>query len=654
MQEILNLPLSEMYRWLRARNQEYRLGEPTVTDEEYDLVYEEYSSRTNNRVFDGEVSHKRVHNSIPMYGLEKIKSFEDLSRWISSNHLSEEIVIITPKYDGVSCGVQIDGGKVVALVKGKDNMSHSISHHFSLIEEDFQSDSAIVGEIIIPQAVFSDLYSGEYKNPRNMVAGKLNPRSKPSEELYDFVFMKYTSYGTSHTTKEEMLLHLNEKNKYKVPYIKCPASEITEEMLYEAYSSFIKDFEIDGLVIDINDLSLAEKLGRNSIGNPNFAVAYKGKFGDIRDVSIKSIKWTIDKDGVFNPTISTDLVQIDGALCGKNIYVDNARYVRDHGLFVGKKIKIKRGGKIIPRIYEPVGYKPTTDYKSYNDLVESGVVPWNCPYCHSLLEINDDLVDISCPNHECIGRNFQSIVFFFKTISVIGLSNASISLIVPSSIEDHTKVIIDMIKHRDSVFSPLGKKMSKNVLSSLEESLSIITLDKLMHAFNIFPSMGSGKIGLILNHFGITFSNILDFFPGVEDVMQVHGIGDVQSKIFVERLHIFKKCYSSLLSFMSFEEKSKDAVDGELSGRVFCFTGFRHAGIEAEISARGGEVSSSYTKKVTDLVMKQKGSGSSKEKKAIADGVNILSESECRELLQMKTIIEEEQEKLVNKDISLF
>lgn len=656
MENIFKQSLPEIREWLRLRNDEYRDGNPTVSDLTYDAIYNYYVSKTGHKILDGEVSHGRVFNSIPMYGLEKIKTIEDLRKWIISNSLQNEKLIITPKYDGVSCGVQKTEDGVVALVKGKENMSHSISHHFSLIESDYDIDGQIVGEIIIPTKTFTDHYSSEYKNVRNMVAGKLNPRSKPSPELHDFVFMKYTSYSVDHRTKSEMLDYLNTHNKHKIPYIEATYQDLSEEYLSEIYQEFIQEFEIDGLVIDIDDLSLAEKLGRNNIGNPNFAVAYKGSFGDIRDVCIRSVKWTIDKDGVYNPTISTDLVEIDGALCGKNIYVDTAKYVRDNGIRVGKSIKIKRGGKIIPRIYEPAGYVPENPYLSYSQMISDDVAPSVCVHCSSPLLIDDSLVDISCPNPKCYGRNLQSVIFFFKTIGVVGLSNVSIKKICEDRIDDPLEQVISISERRDSVFQTLGTKVSMNILRSLEDCIRNLSIEKLMHATNLFPTMGSQKISWILDHHKVGFSEIIDWNPSISDIVSVRGIGDVQAEIFLRGLSSFKYYYETLRNMFHFTSSQtlEHMTQGDLSGRVFCFTGFRHAGMEGRIHERGGKVSPSYTKAVTDLIMKQKGSGSSKEKKAIQNGSQIWDEIEFREFLGMKTIIEEEQEKICENVKTLF
>jgi DNA ligase (NAD+) len=649
--DILSLDLDSLREWLRERNDEYRSGFPTVSDDDYDKAYNHYSQVTCIRLFDGRVSHERVENSIPMYGLEKIKTIEEFREWVIKNGLQSQKFIITPKYDGVSCGVTMtEDGQVTALVKGRENMSFSISHHFSLIEPLFKDDEEIVGELIIPQSTFSEKYSSEYKNVRNMVAGKLNPRSRSSSELRDFVFMKYTSYAGSYKTKQEMIDRLNTINKIPVRYILVDFEDITEEFLSTTYQEFILEFEIDGLVIDVNDLTVAESLGRNSIGNPKFAVAYKGSFGDTKKVTIRSLNWFIGKDGTFNPTISTDKVVIDGAMCGNNIYVDNASYVRDNGLRLGQEIFIKRSGKVIPRIHS---IPEKERWKSYGEMVTKGHLFRECPHCSTPIVLDDSLVDVYCPNEKCSGRNLQEFIFFFKVLGVEGMSDVTYEKIFNKS-SSYTDEIVRIIRDRASVFAEFGDKRSSNIVRSLEKCISEVTISRLMHASNMFPSLGSVKLQWIVDDYSLTWENLQDFCPTLEGVLKISGFGDIQAGIFVENYEKFIDFYKSLTEILTFKTKVETTESEIFRGRVFCFTGFRNKAMEDMIKKNGGAVSSSFTKSVTDLVIKEKGSGSSKEQKAMSAGINIHSESEFRELLGMETIIEEQQKSLIDPSKALF
>ena len=649
--DIISLDFDSLREWLRERNDEYRSGFPTISDEDYDRVYNHFSLSTCTRLFDGRVSHARVENSIPMYGLEKIKTMEELREWVVKNGLESQKFIITPKYDGVSCGVTMnDQGNVTALVKGRENMSFSISHHFSLIEPLFKDNEGIVGELIIPQSTFSRKYSSEYKNVRNMVAGKLNPRSRSSEELRDFVFMKYTSYGDSYKTKQEMIDRLNTINKIPVRYILADFEDITEEFLSKTYQEFIQEFEIDGLVIDINDLSVADALGRNSIGNPKFSVAYKGSFGDTKTVAIRSLNWFIGKDGAFNPTITTDKVLIDGAMCGNNIYVDNASYVRDNGVRCGEEIVIKRSGKVIPRIHSIPRIRR---WESYSEMVEKGHLFPNCPHCGTSIVIDDSLVDVYCPNEECSGRNLQEFIFFFKVLGVEGMSDVTYEKIFDKN-SMYTDETVRIIRDRYTVFTEFGDKRSLNIISSLEKCLSDVTISRLMHASNMFPSLGSVKLQWIVDECSLTWENMKDIRPTYEDILKINGFGDIQARIFADNYSRFLDFYRSLSEVLTFKTKVYVTESDIYHGRVFCFTGFRNRDMEDIIKRNGGEVSATYTKSVTDLVMKEKGSGSSKEQKAMKAGITIYSESEFRELIGMATIIEEEQKSLIDPSRALF
>ena len=218
----------------------------------------------------------------------------------------------------------------------------------------------------------------------------------------------------------------------------------------------------------------------------------------------------------------------------------------------------------------------------------------------------------------------------------------------------YTDEIVRIIRDRDIVFSEFGSKRSRNIISSIEKCLSDITISRLMHASNMFPSLGSVKLGWVVDNYSLTWENMCDISPIIDDIRKINGFGDIQAKIFVNNYPRFTDFYKSLTEILTFTTKTTENESDVYIGRVFCFTGFRNKEMEDIIKRNGGSVSATYTKAVTDLVMKEKGSVSSKEKKAMKDGIRIYSESEFRELLGMMTILEEQQSSLIDPSMALF
>lgn len=689
-----------MEDWIFARNSEYRNGNVTVSDEVYDQVYRRYKELTGVQLVDGKIQYTKIDNNkrekfpIPMAGLEKITSIPEFFDWIEKNNLYKVQLIATPKYDGVSCGVinseietRFNNGLKKVYIKGENNEGYQISNHFQHIQSGKTKFDNLyhIGEVIMANNLFERKYSDKFKNVRNFTAGRLNPNSCSTPELKDFTYIRYSiesnegeSCGGLFSSKEDILSYLNRFNEVKVPYLKLMVSgrdqeEVIEKFFNEIYKNWNKEFAIDGVVVDVNSISIRNRLGRNTIGNPKFAVAYKGEFGDIAEVGIKSINYTLDKDGVINPSVTTDLVMLDGAECGKNIFVDNIKYLRDNGIHVGKRIEIKRGGKIIPRIYKPyVGENQQEKYEYYSDMIDLGILPNRCPSCGSLLVYDDTKVDVRCNNPECPEKSKRRILFFFETIKAKGISTATISKFIDTLAVNRLESypydlsLIETILMEDDLDSVLymdfGKNQSRIIRESIISAISECPLSRLMAATNLFSGLGETKIGWFLDHYKYDYTNIEDLFNrvwNVEDINAVAGYSNITSKIVVDNIQMFARFYLHISDFISRIKNSKKKEEPkitvnqsssiDLSNQSFCFTGFRNGEMEKLIVAYKGEVKNSFTSKTTCLVVKEKGLGTVKEKKALEKGIKVMDEVEMREFLGMNTIVEEEQKKTIEK-----
>lgn len=664
--------IEEMALWLEDRDAEYRNGSPTVSDREFDEVLSEYTRLTGQRISDGLLPVKKIENNervdinLPMAGLEKITTTTDLLSWINSmvtKGCTE--FILTPKYDGVSCGIindaakLIDGKFVPAYVKSHNGCYSIYNHYARIIRNAGIMDGLYhVGEIIMYNPTFKEKYRQKYKNVRNMAAGKLNPRSESTPELVDMSYMRYSltdnnldeSCNGRFKTKEETIKYLNENfNRHEIPMMIVNSdwfNDNVESKLDELYRSWSKDFVIDGIVIDVNDIRLRQELGRNIVGNPRYAIAYKGGFGDVAMVTVRSINYTLDKDGVINPSITTDLAELDGAVCGNNIFVDNIKYLRDNGLQVGVQCEIKRGGQVIPRVKRVLS---TVPFKSYDQMIQLGILPKNCPCCNRPLEYKEENVDVRCTNVSCPDVVIRTAQHFFSTIGVKGLSTTSMAKVYDTLNYDSSitglQLIIDLIHHPDQ-FDVLGAGNCKKITEDIMKKLSSVSLATLMAATNLFKGLGIIKISLVLDHHNI---NSIDELQGLllTQIIGVRGYDIKSADSFYDGIKPFIDFYNSISDYVNVD-RSKEETDnsnGCMSGQLVCFTGFRNPEMENLIISEGGSVKNSLTKSTTILVVKDSSVATTKVQKAESYGIRVMDEIELRELLKMKTIIEEQQDK---------
>lgn len=690
--------LEEIKTWLDERNTEYRNGDSTVADEHYDEVWRFYKEKTGKQLHDGVVkfekieNNKRENNPVPMAGLEKITDIKDFFKWIEKYNLFGEQLVCTPKFDGVSCGIINDeddfknNSCMRAYIKG-DEGSYSIRNHYKHVKTSRDGQNHFdgfyhVGEIIMSNRIFEQKYSEKFKNVRNFTAGRLNPNSTSTKELNDFVYLRYAvdsetgeDCNGKFSKKSQILDYLDDFNPSMIPYTKIVISTFTtqedvEKVFNNLYKRWNVEFTIDGIVIDIDDIDIRKKLGRDTVGNPRYAVAYKGNFGDIAKVKIQSVNYTLDKDGVINPSVSTDLVMLDGAECGKNIFIDNIKYMKENGIHEGKIVEIKRGGKIIPRIYNP-NIDEKISYKSYARMRLLGLLPNVCPSCGCNLNYDESKVDVRCTNNLCSEIVKRRILFFFESMKTKGISEQTVDLMIaetefysyfqPSIYHfDLISVLINQSENQFNNYSGFGKRKAEIIFNSIKESITNCTLARLMSATNCFPGLGETKLSWFTESFGLNFDNFMEIMEKknwtVEEISSTNGYSDISSKIIIDGLlnfyDFFKFNQNIIGNYKSKEIKKEVEINTEkvdMTGKTICFTGFRNPVMEKLILSYGGKIKNSFSLDISILVVKEKGLGTIKEEKAEKKGIKIMDEIEMRDYLSMNTIVEDQQSEIIKK-----
>jgi len=594
-------------------NDAYRLGEPIISDAKYDQLVEELALLSPNDELLTKVGHVVADESrksklpIEMASMNKIKSMEDVEDWCRLKGISKsEYVVITPKFDGLSLCVNETTSE--AWTRGDGEYGQKSSEHYSLIQNhlnlDEQSFSFTYGEVMMPKQVFVDKYSADFANPRNLVAGLLNSK-EPSQSLKDCQYIKYGAIcNKNFSTKQELLNELNIGQSVKVQYHICKLSDLDEDLLIQLFHQYSTDYEIDGLIIELNDLSLQKQLGREtSSNNPCYARAFKHpSFEQSAETEIIGISWNISKQGYLKPTLHINPVRLDGVTVS-NVTGNNARFVKDLGIGVGAKVVVKRSGMVIPIIADvitPVEFQmPNVDNIDWN---ENGVE------LVTLVETDD--------------QKLKKIVAFFEILEADNVSEGVITQLWEAG-HKTIKDILNLKKEDLEKIDRFGKRKAEIVYNSIQKSITGVQLSKVQHATGIFKGLGSKKLAL-LEHFTTK--------PSLDQVMSIEGFAEVSAKSYIDSYDVYFDFVKDLP--ITIEEKVKAvAVGTDLEGKQFVFTGVRRADLESVIESRGGKIGSGVSKNTTHLVMKSVGSGSSKEKKAIELGVEVITVEQLENLL---------------------
>jgi len=612
--------INELVEKITVANQKYRLGEPIMSDSQYDILIDELKALDPDNEILQKVGHEIQDESrksrlpIEMASMNKIKSMEDIDDWCRLKGISKsETVIITPKFDGLSLCVNEKTDD--AFTRGDGEFGQKSNEHYKLIGNHLSSNTHrdilrsfdfTYGEVMMSKKTFLDKYSMDFANPRNFVAGLLNsPDARQS--LTDCNYIKYGAVTNKdyYITKQDLIESLNACQEVKVQYHICKISDLTEDLLISLFHKLGTEYEIDGLIIEVNNLSLQDKLGREtSSNNPVWARAFKHpSFEQSAESEIIGISWNISKQGYLKPTLHINPVRLDGVTVS-NVTGNNARFVKDMGIGVGAKVLVKRSGMVIPIIadvIEPVEFV----------MPDVPNIDWN--------ENGVELVTLT----ETDEQKFKQLVSFFEILETDSFGEGVIKQLWDSGYKT-VKDILNLSQSDLEKIDRFGKRKAQIVYNSIKKATGDVSISKLQHATGIFKGLGSKKLAL-LEHFTTK--------PSVDQILEIEGFAEISAQSYIDGYDKFFEFIDGL-SITIQEKKEAVKVSNDLDGMTFVFTGVRRADLEAVIESRGGKIGGSVSKTTTHLVMKAVGSGSSKEKKAMELGVTIMAVEQLENLLK--------------------
>lgn len=605
--------IQELVNKIKQANDAYRIGKPIISDSQYDILVQELTELDPHNPILSQVGHsikdetRKRKLPIEMASMNKVKTIDEISDWSRLKGIdTNQTVVITPKYDGLSLCVNELTGE--AWTRGDGEFGQKSDEHYKLIGNHLDNPGEFeftYGEVMMPKKVFVDKYSVDYANPRNLVAGLLNSK-EVTEPLKDTVYIKYGAVESErqYETKSDLLKSLNDGQEIKVPFKVISIKDLTHEILFDLFKSWSKEFEIDGLIIEVDSLEIQNQLGReSSSNNPCWARAYKSPdFEQVAETIITGISWNISKQGFLKPTLHVNPVKLDGVTIS-NVTGNNARFVKDLGLGVGAKVLIKRSGMVIPIIY---------------DVVEK--VDFQMPNVPNI-DWNENGVELMTLD-ETDEQRFKQTVSFFEILEVDNVGEGVVKQLWDAGY-DSVKAILELTPDKLSKLEGFGKRKAMIVYNSIQSKIKDVQLSKLQHATGFFKGLGSKKLALLEQ---------FESKPTIDQVVSIEGFAQISAESYLESYDKFFNFVKDLPVTIAKKVESVK-VSNDLDGMTFVFTGVRRADLEAIIESRGGKIGSGVSKNTTHLVMKAVGSGSSKEKKAMDLGVKIMTVTDLENLL---------------------
>jgi DNA ligase (NAD+) len=603
---------------IKKLNDSYRNGNPEVTDSEYDELIEMFKSLDpTNEIFKTGVIEQIDVNSArkeklkyPMFSLDKETEIPAIYKWLKNKGLPlTTLLVITAKYDGIS--ILKDEYNQLAWSRGDGEIGETIHTHYKMLADKYQKLNLFtIGEMIIPKQVFaSKIYyrdNGEpFKNARNMIAGLKNSDTI-SEDLKDAKHIRYGFASEDFTLNKSEQIDLICEKLSPIPYKVIKANELNIDLLNDLFLEWGKEYDIDGLVFDIDDKNIRKNLGRERNNNPAYARAFKNpQWSEAKETIILDIEWNISKNGLLKPVGILQPIDLDGVIVSR-VTLNNAKFVKDFCIGKNTILKILRSGFVIPKVQIII---KSTGY--VEPVVGNSKVFWNENGVELMVEGTEE-------------QEIKKLISFFEILGAENVSEGIINQLYNSGYKT-IKQILDLTPDDLEKLDRFGERKSQIVYESMHKSVTNVKLSKLMHATNIFKNLGSKKLDLLMHFEGK---------PTFEEILKVDGFSDISAKAYLDGYDEFYT-WLSYMKHITIETEKVDVVSSdELKDKSFCFTGIRRKDLEEIIISKSGKVASGVSKNLTYLVCKDKFSGSSKLVKAGEIGVVLLSVEELENMLK--------------------
>lgn len=650
----------DLKRQLNQYAHEYYVQDkPTVEDFVYDRLYTELvelekqypeliaadspTQRVGGIIASG---FEKVQHEIPLYSLNDAFSKEDLFAFDQrvTNALGRAVAYTCElKIDGLSISLRYEEGQFVrGATRGNGEEGENITENLKTVRSIPMTltqpySMEVRGECYMPKESFLKLNqereeAGQdvFANPRNAAAGsvrQLDSKVTASRNLSSFLYT-VADAGTLHVTNQKDALQELADLGFKVnhEYQLCQTMEEVWQYI-ERYHERRSElpYEIDGVVIKVNDFQYQEDLGF-TVRAPRWAIAYKFPPEEV-ETTIEDIEWTIGRTGVVTPTAVMQPVKVAGTTVSR-ASLHNRDYIELKDIRLNDTVVIYKAGDIIPEVAYVVFDKRPKDSQPY-------LIPTHCPICHSELVHLEEEVALRCINPKCPAQIKEGLNHFVSrnAMNIDGLGPKVLEQLFDKGL---VKDVADLYFLTESDFLTLNKvkeKSAQNFLTAIQKSKSN-SAERLLFGLGI-RHVGAKAAKILLEHFGDipTLSQ-----AGKEDIANLYSIGEtIASSVTtyfsnheVHELMDELRTAGVNLAYLGKTSAELSTVVSPFKDKTLVLTGklthFNREEAKAQIENLGGKVTGSVSKK-TDIVVAGEDAGS-KRTKAQSLGITIWTEDD--------------------------
>jgi len=653
--------IEELKALLNKYNYEYYvLDNSSISDQEFDAFlheliqlekeYPQYKTEDSPTVRIGSIvldKFEKVTHDVPMMSLSNAFNEDDIRIFDEKiiKEVGEVKYNVELKIDGLAGSVKFNNGLFeLGASRGNGVVGEDITSNIKTIKSiplkiDYLDDFEVRGEIFMSKKSFLDINIArvkkgleEFKNPRNAASGsvrQLDSKVAANRKLDMYIYSIIDPQKHDITKHNKALVYAKELG-FKVNPLSKVCSNIDEVIDYiNEYTNKRNDlpYEIDGIVIKVNDIELYEKIGYTE-KSPKWAIAYKFPAEEVI-TKVKSITFQVGRTGQITPVANLDPVIVQGSTVSRAT-LHNEDYVIDKDIRENDYVVIKKAGDIIPEVVKVVIERREKDSVKFAMIDE-------CPVCKFILERKESESDYYCNNPLCDAKKIESIIHFAsrKAMNIEGLGERIVEQFYNDGFLKSVKDIYLLKDKREELI--------------IKEGFGVKSIDKLLENIEISKNNNLDKLlfGLGIRHVGEKVSKViasnfmnLDEMKNLnyDELIDINEIGEVIAKSLIsyfrdgENIDLINTLRALELNTKYVSNKK---IKNEFTDKIFVLTGklevYSRDEAQNLIESLGGKVTGSVSKK-TDFVVYGSDAGS-KLKKAKELGIKILNESEFKDLL---------------------
>ena len=642
-----------------------------IPDSEFDALWDELKQLESNHpqlqrvgaeIDPGTV---KVDHMFPMRSLNKGTTDEDIGHFVRQSSLEATRFLSQPKLDGSALSLEYRKGRLVrAATRGSGDRGEDVTKNARRVENvphtlGIEVDVHIRGEVVMRKSTFEQRYAEMSPNPRNLAAGALRQKKAEGKaNASDLVFLAYDAKFPAESLRHpdstpppaaendsEILSWLSEIAGVRpAPWVITESSDADSLSigLCKETEKWVNDrleyeFEIDGLVIKVDDLSKRELLGMTA-HHPRWALAWKFPPEEATSVLLH-VDWQTGRTGTITP-VARIAPQRVGGVTVENTTLHNLGEVERLEICIGDKIRIVRRGDVIPKIEASLGPASNQDLEGRihaDGEPFTGVLPERkpieapsaCPACKGSVEIEGAF--IRCVDVYCDARMGRSILYYCRALEMDGVGEKLVDQLLLEGLINGISGLYELDETKLLSLERMGQKSAMNVLQEINKTRSM-TFSKFLQALGL-PGIGPELAFSIAVHFQQPDEMMkwVEESHGeperIQELTTLEGVGDIVALQLRDGINLRSQAIEALLSHLTIQAEQEKTDKGPFVGMTFCVTGTLsepRKSIQSRIKAAGGKVVGSVSGNLSVLVAGE--NAGSKLAKAESLGVTVWNE----------------------------